>query len=235
MSERASLWQRLRSILARPGPPSASVAASARAQIPDAPDVAPTRVVIGLGNPGAEYEATRHNVGFRVVDRLVESVGGHWAFDEALNAFVARCEIGDQDCLVAKPQTFMNRSGDTVAALRKRWPALDFESQMLVVFDDLDLPVGRIRLRPTGGAGGQRGMGNILDVLETRTVARLRFGIGHPGASGQVIDWVLAPFSPDDEDALERMLERSVAATISHFADFLIGQDSRRIGRATDV
>lgn len=172
----------------------------------------PTRIVVGLGNPGSQYESTRHNVGFRVLDLLAERHGAYWRSDGGLEARVARVEIADQRCLLVQPQTFMNRSGATLLAALNRWPSLDPARDVLIVYDDLDLPIGRIRLRPSGGPGGHRGMADILRALDTQAIARLRFGIGHPGASSEVIDWVLCPFTAEDEqvvlpDALARAAE----------------------------
>jgi len=173
----------------------------------------PDRVVLGLGNPGSEYEATRHNAGFRVVEHLAARHGAAWISAPAFDARVARADVGGLDCLFVEPQTFMNRSGRTAAAIAARWPSLDFSAHVLVVFDDLDLPLGRIRLRSEGGGGGQRGMSDILDALGTRALPRLRFGIGHPGASGQaVIDWVLAPFGAEDAALLEETTARAATA-----------------------
>lgn len=183
--------------------------ATGRDPLADAPD----RVVLGLGNPGPEYALTRHNAGFRVVEHLAARHDATWSDAPALDARVARPDLDGLDCLLVEPLTFMNRSGRTAAAIADRWPALDFATQALVVFDDLDLPVGRIRLRGEGGGGGQRGMTDILDALETRAVPRLRFGVGHPGASGQaVIDWVLSPFDPADADLVAETVDRAANA-----------------------
>ena len=179
----------------------------------DALGDAPDRVVLGLGNPGPEHAATRHNAGFRVVERLASRHGAAWSDAPGFDARVARADLDGLDCLLVEPLTFMNRSGRTAAAIADRWPALDFTTQALVVFDDLDLPVGRIRLRGEGGGGGQRGMTDILDALGTRAVPRLRFGVGHPGASGQaVVDWVLSPFDPADADRVADTVDRAATA-----------------------
>lgn len=106
----------------------------------------------------------------------------------------------------------MNRSGQSVAAALTRWPALVPESDLLVVYDDLDLPLGRLRLRPRGRAGGHRGLADITRVLTTEALPRLRFGIGHPGSARAVIDWVLEPFAPEEEAVLPAALERAVEA-----------------------
>ena len=172
----------------------------------------PERLIVGLGNPGEKYESTRHNIGFRVVERLAARAAGQWSSDLALDARVAAVELSGQACLLIEPQTFMNRSGKSVAAACARWPELDPSADVLVIYDDLDLPTGRIRLRPSGGAGGHRGMADILDQLDRKSICRLRFGVGHPGASGAVIDWVLAPFPSEEEALLEEAVDRAADA-----------------------
>ena len=162
----------------------------------------PSCLIVGLGNPGADYLDTRHNVGFRVIERLAESADAQWRLDAALSARVASVEFANRACLLIAPQTFMNRSGEAVSAALERWPALDPTTDVIVVYDDMDLPTGRIRLRPSGGGGGHRGIGDIIDAVGTKVIPRLRFGVGHPGPEGPpVIDWVLAPF-PETEFAL---------------------------------
>ncbi len=162
----------------------------------------PTRLIIGLGNPGPKYEATRHNIGFRVVERLADRFGGEWRVDRALDAMVARVDIESEPCLLVQPQTFMNRSGATLRSALECWPELDPETDLLIVYDDVDLEPGRIRLRPSGGGGGHRGIGDILDVLDSKRIPRLRFGVGHPGSSRETIDWVLEPFTPEEESTI---------------------------------
>lgn len=185
------------------GPPDAGVA--------DLPT--PDWLVLGLGNPGPRYAATRHNAGFRVVERLAERSHASWRDDPAIEARVAPCRIDEVECLLVQPQTFMNASGRTLEAALDVWPTLDPETRLLVVYDDMDLPLGRIRLRPKGGAGGHNGIGDILDRLGTRSVARLRFGVGHPGAAGPaVLDWVLSPFADEEAEALEVAIERAADA-----------------------
>ena len=173
----------------------------------------PERLIVGLGNPGSEYERTRHNAGFLVLERLAERQGATWAEDAALEARVCSVVLGGAPALLLAPQTFMNRSGRSVEAAIDRWPTLDPETDLVVVYDDLDLPTGRIRLRPSGGAGGHRGMGDIQTVLETKAIPRLRFGVGHPGQSGQaVVDYVLAPFPVHEEAELEAAIDRAAEA-----------------------
>ncbi|MAG30042.1 MAG: aminoacyl-tRNA hydrolase [Deltaproteobacteria bacterium] len=173
----------------------------------------PARLIVGLGNPGERYARTRHNVGFRVVDLLGMRHAGVWRSDHALQAETCRVEIGGRVCLLVRPQTFMNRSGSAVLAACEQWPSLDPRADLLIVYDDLDLPVGRIRLRPGGGGGGHRGISDILLELGRRDIPRLRFGIGHPGSAGAVVDWVLTPFSAEQEQAeLPAALERAADA-----------------------
>jgi PTH1 family peptidyl-tRNA hydrolase len=169
----------------------------------------PTRLIVGLGNPGPKYQATRHNVGFRIVEMLADRHRGEWHDDRSLDAKISFVEIAGETCLLVEPQTFMNRSGATLLAALERWPGLHPESDLLIVYDDLDLPTGRIRLRPSGGGGGHRGIGHILLELDTKKIPRLRFGVGHPGSARDVIDWVLEPFAVEEDstvlpDALSR-------------------------------
>jgi len=204
MSLIRSLWDRLRG----------------RAPQEDAHDVLPSVLIVGLGNPGPEYEGTRHNVGFDVVERLAARANVSFRSDSGLEASVAAAVIEGRHVLLVKPQTFMNRSGRTVEAALDRFDALEPGADLLVVFDDMDLPTGRIRLRPSGGAGGHRGIGDILTVLETKAVPRLRFGVGHPGKSGpSVIDWVLAPFPEEEVDKLEGAIERAADAVEAVLAE----------------
>ena len=208
MSRLRELWLRLRgSRPARAGSDREPVGPAATGS-----DEAPAHLVVGLGNPGGQYAATRHNIGFRVVERLAHHAGATWWTDPVLDARIARAEIAGVDCLLLAPQTFMNRSGASVAAAFARWPSLDPERDLLVVYDDLDLPTGRIRLRPSGGAGGHRGIGDILARLGTRAVPRLRFGVGHPGTREGVLDWVLSPFSAEEEAVVAASVDRVAEA-----------------------
>lgn len=214
------------------GAPESSPRGSVRAgdDAPQAsPEPAPRKLVVGLGNPGPEYAATRHNVGFRVLECLASRADGRWHPDSDLESVLCRIEIAGQPIALLQPQTFMNRSGDAVAAALERWPALDVETDLLIVFDDLDLPTGRIRLRPAGGGGGHNGIGDILAQQGTKAISRLRFGVGHPGESGPVIDWVLSPFSEAEEreilpeaiewaaDAVEAVIGEGVERAMGRF------------------
>jgi peptidyl-tRNA hydrolase, PTH1 family len=135
------------------------------------------KLVIGLGNPGSQYERTRHNVGFRVVDKLAAKLGWKWTGRRS-RAVLASGAIGSEKVVLVKPLTFMNLSGEAVAAL-VRWYNVSPED-ILVVYDELDLPVGKVRLRPRGSAAGHNGMESIIRYLHTNQFPRLRVGIGHP-------------------------------------------------------
>ena len=135
------------------------------------------KLVIGLGNPGSQYERTRHNVGFRVVDKLAAKLGWKWTGRRS-RAVLASGTIGSEKVVLVKPLTFMNLSGEAVAELA-RWYNVSPED-ILVVYDELDLPVGKVRLRPRGSAAGHNGMESIIRYLHTNQFPRLRVGIGHP-------------------------------------------------------
>ncbi|NHM26555.1 aminoacyl-tRNA hydrolase [Desulfofundulus sp. TPOSR] len=158
-------------------------------------------LVVGLGNPGPEYASTRHNVGFMVVDRLARDLD--IKMDRVfLRALVGQGQVAGQRLVLAKPLTYMNRSGEAVAALLN-WYRLT-PSQLLVVSDDLDLPTGRLRLRKSGGDGGHRGLRSIIELVGSREFARLRVGIGRPsGADYEVVDWVLSRFTEEEGPLME--------------------------------
>lgn len=166
-------------------------------------------LIAGLGNPGPKYAANRHNVGFRCVERLGIALG--LTFDKDQKQ--ARVALGDFDgrrVVLAKPQTFMNESGRAVAALT-RFYKVPLEC-LLVVYDDLDLPLGSVRLRPEGGSGGHKGMRSIIEHLGTQDFPRLRIGIGRPLGRMDPAAYVLQDFSADEGELLEETLERAVAA-----------------------
>lgn len=165
-----------------------------------APGVSP-ELIVGLGNPGAKYDKTRHNIGFDVVDRLAQGwqipLSEHRKFHGVYGEGVA---AGGKKLRLLKPTTFMNRSGQSVRAIAD-WFKLD-PAQILVIYDDMDLPLGRIRLRLTGSAGGHNGMKSIISHLGTQDFPRLRIGIGAPrqaGADQAVVSHVLGTFAPHEQ------------------------------------
>ena len=161
------------------------------------------RLVVGLGNPGARYVRTRHNVGFRLVEQL--SGESPWRDFQGLGQV---CREGD--LWLAKPMTYMNDSGSFVGAL-SRWSKIP-PGQILVCFDDIALPLGRLRLRVKGSGGGQKGMESTLQNLGTLDVPRLRIGVGPQPAGMDSAAFVLSRFSPDEEKTLAAVLDEAVAA-----------------------
>jgi PTH1 family peptidyl-tRNA hydrolase len=166
-------------------------------------------LIVGLGNPGREYERTRHNIGFRAVEAL--AARHSLVFSKRQNnASLADGLIGGRKVLLAKPQTFMNNSGVAVRGLLDFYRILP--ANLLVIYDDLDVPLGTLRLRERGSAGGQKGIKSIIDHLGTDAVARVRFGIGRPPGRMETADYVLAPFARDEEIFVIETLDRAVRA-----------------------
>jgi PTH1 family peptidyl-tRNA hydrolase len=168
------------------------------------------KLLVGLGNPGRKYEKTRHNVGFQVIERLAGKLAVPLS-RRFLRADVGQAVIGGEKVLLAKPQTFMNASGQAVAPLLN-WYKLSLDD-LIVVYDDMDLPPGVMRIRPQGGSGGHRGLDSIIEHLGTTRFPRLRIGIGKPGEyQGDTIDWVLGKFSKEEKKEIETAVERAVDA-----------------------
>lgn len=176
------------------------------------------RVVAGLGNPGERYAGSRHNLGFRVVETLAGRRGIRLTEREC-SSVVGR---GRDRLLLVMPQTYMNRSGYALRCLVERH---GFEpEELLVVYDDVALPVGRLRLRPGGSPGGHRGLESVVENLRTDRVPRLRLGCGGedgPPAADDLVDYVLSPFPPDEHEAVEEMVERATDACEAWLAEGL--------------
>lgn len=172
------------------------------------------RLVVGLGNPGPGYAATRHNVGFRTVDLLRDKTGGPaWRPAPTGDGEVSEALFGDTPVRLAKPATYMNASGEFVGELARYWkvePAL-----LLVVSDDISLPLGRIRIRLKGSSGGQRGLESVLAHLGTDEVPRLRLGVGPKPERMDAADFVLSRFLAEERDPVCEMLERACEAVRS--------------------
>ncbi len=165
--------------------------------------------IFGLGNPGKEYERTRHNAGFLVADELARRAGASWRDKKAWQAQMAEGELDGKRVLVVKPQTFMNLSGEAVHAVFAHTQAAPAAS--LVVFDEADLPFGAVRFRTDGSAGGHNGMKSILEALPKGTaIARVRVGIGRP-ADGRIPmeDWVLGKWTADEKKTLDDAVRRA--------------------------
>lgn len=168
------------------------------------------KVVCGLGNPGPEHDATRHNVGWWLVDRL----SGEWGFgpfERRGAVLVAGGERGAEDVLLLKPVTYMNRSGAALAPLRTD-PDFDISRDLLVVVDDTALDVGRLRVRPSGSSGGHNGLKSVEAALGTQEYPRLRIGVGAAPAGLELADWVLSDFEPEDEEAVLDLMPELVGA-----------------------
>jgi PTH1 family peptidyl-tRNA hydrolase len=177
-------------------------------------------LVVGLGNPGPAYARHRHNVGFHIVDALARAHGLSFSRHKGARAHLAEGRIGGRRVLLAKPGAFMNRSGRTVGRLvRARGFELD---HVLVVYDDLDLPLGRLRLRPEGGAGGHNGMRSIIEVLGGQGFPRLRVGIDRPPPGMEAADYVLKPFARRERPVVARVVERAVAAVVCWLAEGIV-------------
>ncbi len=165
-------------------------------------------IVIGLGNPGAEYERTRHNAGFLVLEAARRRWrGSAWSARPLLEQSELR--LGGRSHLLVRPLTFMNRSGDAVERLLRGGAAPD---ELLVVLDDIDLPLGRVRIRPSGGAGGHNGLESVLEALSPASVARMRIGVGRPPSADGTVEHVLGEFADDDWGRFEQVLERALEA-----------------------
>ena len=166
-------------------------------------------LIAGLGNPGQKYEHTRHNMGFLTVDLLAEEAGvklNKVKFKSAYNMV----SFAGQRCLVMKPQTYMNLSGEAVgeAARFYKIPA----GHVLVIYDDISLPVGKIRVRPTGSAGGHNGIKSIIAHLGTQDFPRIKIGTGAPGEGGDMVDWVIGVPSQADRKILLESFRRAIGA-----------------------
>jgi len=165
-------------------------------------------LVAGLGNPGREYAGTRHNIGFMLVDQLAVRWRASWAVERKFHARVARAERGRARVVLCQPQTFMNASGEAVAALGGYYqlPA----GRMLVVVDDADLPLGLVRMRGEGSSGGHHGLESVEQHLATREYPRLRLGIGRREEDGrQITNYVLGRFAGPERETVEEVLTRA--------------------------
>jgi PTH1 family peptidyl-tRNA hydrolase len=200
------------------------------------------KLVVGLGNPGARYATTRHNIGARIAERFATGCGisltaerfngrlGRGRFVSDADARSERPHAGDAvpthgpvpdelDVAILMPETYMNRSGEAVAAALRGLAVENVAEDLLIVVDDLDLPFGRLRIRPRGGSAGHRGLENVIARLGHGDFPRLRFGIGRPDAGQVVVDWVLQAFTDSEEAALEQRVPvaaEAVGAVLRH-------------------
>jgi peptidyl-tRNA hydrolase, PTH1 family len=192
-----------------------------RAMVPAHPSIDqkfPHFIIVGLGNPGREYQNNRHNVGFMVLNQLAARLNVTFSRLES-RALVTKTEYLGKRLILAKPQTYMNLSGQAVASLVRYYKSpLD---HLLVVFDDVDLPFGSLRMRPAGGSSGQRGMASIIEKIGTQEFPRLRVGIDRPPGRMEAAAYVLQDFSKADAELLPAILDRAADAILTFVQDGL--------------
>ena len=165
------------------------------------------KLIVGLGNPGKQYKDTRHNVGFMFVDNIVNKLNLKFKLDKALKCEILQTTIGMEKVIFIKPMTYMNLSGDSVY-LVKNFYKIETED-ILVIYDDLDLETGKIRIRPNGSSGGHKGIQSIINNLGTKDIKRVRIGIDKV-SSDKTIDYVIGNFSKKDREIIDISLEKAV-------------------------
>ena len=164
-------------------------------------------LIVGLGNPGAEYAETRHNAGFRFLDAVLVGTGVSLKHESRFHGEVGRFALAGRDIWLLKPMAFMNHSGESVAKLARFYKIPPAE--ILVVHDDLDIPPGSARLKVGGGDGGHNGLADVTEKLGTPDYARLRIGIGHPGSAAQVVAYVLKKAPKAEQSLIDEAIERA--------------------------
>jgi PTH1 family peptidyl-tRNA hydrolase len=179
----------------------------------------PVFLIVGLGNPGREYRLTRHNIGFMCLDHLADRLDVSFTRVES-RAFVAKANYESSRLVLVKPQTYMNLSGQAVSSLARFYKVP--QENILVAYDDVDLPLGTLRLRPSGGSAGQKGMQSIIERLGSQEFPRLRIGIGRPPGRMDAASYVLQEFHPSDQELLSLTLERAVDAILTFVTDDLV-------------
>ena len=167
-------------------------------------------IIVGLGNPREEFQNTRHNIGFDVIDRLAEEEGIS-VLDKKHKALIGKGYVGGQKCILAKPQTFMNNSGESVRELIDYYK-VDETQELIVISDDICLDVGQIRLRKKGSAGGHNGLKNIISHLGHGDFMRVKMGVGEKPKGWDLVDYVLGHFSDDERKIMDEAVQRAVGA-----------------------
>ena len=178
-------------------------------------------LLVGLGNPGAEYAETRHNAGFRFLDALLVGTGVSLKHESRFHGEVGRFALAGRDIWLLKPMAFMNHSGESVAKLARFYKIPPAE--ILVVHDDLDIPPGSARLKVGGGDGGHNGLSDVTEKLGAPDYARLRLGIGHPGSAAQVVAYVLKRAPKSEQSLIDEAIERAR----THLNDIVQGEFQR--------
>ena len=169
-------------------------------------------LLAGLGNPGREYHNTRHNVGFLLIDRLSAKLGTSLNRMQS-HALTSLVTDGDQKIVLVKPVTYMNLSGQAIAGIMKFYKIPT--DRLMVVHDDIDLPLGTLRIRPGGGSAGQKGVASTIERLGTEDFARMRIGIGRPPGQKMAADYVLLPFTKSEQETLAFVLDRGADAALT--------------------
>ena len=173
------------------------------------------KVVVGLGNPGAQYANTPHSVGFEVVDRIASECGAAWEEKRQFKCLMTRATLAGQSVLLVKPQTFMNLSGESVAPVVKYHNAT--AADLLVLQDDIDLAVGKLRIRKAGSCGGHNGIRNIIERLGTQVFVRIKLGVGKDKSN--VVGHVLGKFDPETRAVMDRVVEAAAKAAAAVISD----------------
>ncbi len=169
------------------------------------------RLVVGLGNPGKEYEKTRHNIGWMILDRLSQILGCPFS-KEKFKGLLAECNVEGRKVFLLKPTTYMNRSGESVGEFVRFYKLRPEE--VLAIYDDLDLPLGKVRIRPKGSSGGHRGVLSLEQHLETNEFPRIRVGIGRPERKEDVVEYVLSPFADRELETVIDVIDRAARCTV---------------------
>lgn len=176
-----------------------------------------SRLIVGLGNPGKDYEHTRHNLGFMVVRRLVENIGSHFQHSSFIKGLISEADVEEKRLYCLLPIVYMNHSGTAVKRLLDKKGVNPL--QMLVVSDDLSLDFGRVRIRERGSDGGHNGLRSVIESLGTRDFARLRMGIGSSSKGGDTVDYVLSRFQGSEKKELEGFIDQAVECCLVWLRD----------------
>lgn len=173
-------------------------------------------IIVGLGNIGKEYEKTRHNIGFMCIDMLADKLGVRFK-DKECKASVATCYKSGGKIVLAKPETYMNLSGTSVRELAGKYK--EELSDIVIIYDDIDLAVGKVRVRKEGSGGTHNGMKNIVELMKSKEIPRIRIGIGKPDNGMNLADYVLGRFGESDMKVLEGIFDRVTNALIRYISD----------------
>lgn len=187
-------------------------------------------IIVGLGNPGREYQNTRHNIGFDVIDKLAEQENID-ILEKKHKAVIGKGVVAGQKCILAKPQTFMNLSGESVRALLDYYKS-DETGELIVISDDISLDVGQIRVRKKGSAGGHNGLKNIIVHLGHDSFIRVKMGVGEKPKGWDLVDYVLGRFSAPEREVMDKAIERAADAIrmiIAQDVDAAMNEFNRKV------